>query len=184
MRTLFVGALVVGSLLVPASAVAGGWATAGISPSKPPAGTGPGDSWTVNIKVDQHGETPLAGASPALILTNAHSGERIEFPAKATDEVGLYRATATLPGNGTWNVSVYDGFEEYGGAQTHTFAPITIGPADATAAATETGRPTSGASADGFPAWPVALAALAAMLGAAFVVALARRSRRKDPAVV
>jgi hypothetical protein len=182
MRTFFVGALVAGSLLVPASAVAGGWATAGISPSKPPAGTGPGDSWTVTIKVDQHGETPLAGASPALILTNADSGERIDFPAKATDTVGLYRATATIPGNGTWKVSVYDGFEEYGGAQTHTFAPITIGPVDAPAAsASEKARPAP--ASDGFPAWPVALAVLALMLGTG-VVALARRSRKKAPAIV
>ena len=182
MRRLFVGALVVGSLVFPASAVAGGWATAGISPSKPPSGSDAGDSWTVTIKIDQHGETPLAGANPALILTNA-MGERVEFAAKPTNKVGLYRATATLPENGTWNVSVYDGFEQYGGAQTHTFAPITVGPADAPAAATEKARAAPASASEEFPAWPLALAALAAMLGTALVVALARRSRRKAHAI-
>jgi hypothetical protein len=39
----------------------------------------------------------------------------------------VYAARVVFPSGGKWAYAVYDGFDEYGGAQTHTFAPVTIG---------------------------------------------------------
>lgn len=187
MRKSILGALVVGSLLFPAAANAGGWATAGLSPSQPPEGSGPGDTWVTNITVLQHGETPLAGVKPVLTLTHSKTGKRIEFPGRPTDDVGVYRVVAKLSANGTWDVSVYDGFRRYGGAQTHTFAPVTVGPAGVPAAAPEekpSAVPAPAADDGSIVVWPLAVAAVAAALAAAVFVLLARRTRRKAPAAV
>ncbi len=187
MRKLIVAVLAVGSLLAaPAAALAGGWATVGITQPSPPPGSGPGDRWMTELTVLQHGMTPLAGVEPLLILTNRKTGETFRFPAEPTKETGVYAVVVELPANGTYDVSVYDGFAAYGGAQTHTFAPITVGPAAAPAATEKKGPAPASAPVtdDGSTAlWPLALGVLAAALAGAVLV-LARRSRRKAPAVV
>ena len=50
------------ALAAPSSALAGGWATAGLSP--PDGGVGAGDTWNAQVNILQHGETPLSGVSP------------------------------------------------------------------------------------------------------------------------
>ena len=182
MKKLIVGVLAAAALVVPGGAAAGGWATAGLSPPSPPGGSGPGDPWTTEITVLQHGVTPLAGVTPKLILTNQATNERMEYPGRPTDERGVYRVRLDLPAKGTYEVAVYDGFETYGGAQTHTFLPITVGPVSAPSG-TPAPEPTPAPAAadDGFPVWPVALGTLVALLAAVGVAGAAWRSRRKAP---
>ena len=183
MRKVVIGLVLVLVLAVPSVATAGGWATAALSPSKPPEGSGPGDRWVTTVRVLQHGVTPLAGVKPVLVLTDAETAKRVRFPARPTSVVGVYRVTVKLPATGTWDVAVYDGFTEYGGAQTHTFAPITIGaPTPPVASPKERPAGVPAAVSDEWPTAYVVLVLLIAAVGTTGAVVLARRSRRKAPA--
>ena len=112
------------ALAAPSSALAGGWATAGLSP---PEGVGAGDTWNAQVNILQHGETPLSGVSPTVTIRNASTGEAKTFDAKPTDEAGVYVAKVVFPSAGKWSYEVYDGFSQYGGAKTHTFGSVDIG---------------------------------------------------------
>ncbi len=120
------------ALVLAAPAAAGGWATAGLGP--PPPGTGVGDTWNAEVTILQHGQTPLEGATPAVIITNAETGVTKRFAAKPTGKPGVYQAKVVFPSGGEWNYAVYDGFTAYGGAKTHTFAPIQVGGGTASSA--------------------------------------------------
>jgi hypothetical protein len=164
MKRLLVSlALVV--LAAPASAVAGGWATAGLSP--PDGGVGAGDTWNAEVTVLQHGMTPLAGVSPTVTIRNKATGEAKTFAAKPTDEVGVYAAKVVFPSQGKWSYEVYDGFSQYGGAKTHTFGAVSIG---------------AGGADGGLPF--LAIIGVGALLLAAVAVIylLARRVRVRAPA--
>jgi hypothetical protein len=164
MRKLLIG-LVLAALAVPASSAAGGWATAGVAP--PPDDMGPGQTWDARITVLQHGnpETPLMGVVPTLTIKNGSSSKT--FKAAATDEPGVYVAQVVFPRTGEWSYSVYDGFTQYGGARTHTFAPVSIGVAG---------------DGGGFPVL-TATAVIAFLLGlGALLYLLARRLRMRAPA--
>jgi YtkA-like len=113
------------ALAAPTSAFAGGWATAGLSP--PDGGVGAGDTWNAQVNILQHGETPLSGLSPTVTIRNTTTGEAKTFAAKPTDEAGVYAAKVVFPSEGKWSYEVYDGFSQYGDAQTHTFGPVDIG---------------------------------------------------------
>ena len=156
MRALLI--VVVAALAVASPAAAGGIATAGLGP--PDGGLGAGDTWNAEITIKQHGVTPVVGATPKVIITNA-KGVRKEFTAKASDTAGLYVAKVKFPSAGEWRYAVWDGYTEYGHPQMHTFAPVTIGPG----------------TGGGFsrPLWPFAL--LAAALAMAAVAAYALRLR-------
>jgi hypothetical protein len=152
--------IVVAALVFAAPAAAGGWATAGLGP--PDDGIGPGDTWNAEVTVLQHGNplTPLVGITPKVIITNAE-GVRKEFAAEPTGKDGVYLAKVKFPSAGEWRYSVYDGFTQYGGARTHDFAPIQIGPS----------------TGDGFspPLWPFLVAAVLVAIAAALL--FARRLR-------
>ena len=151
--------LLLGAVLVLAPAAsAGGWATAGLS-SLRPAGRGAGEDWPVDVTILQHGRTALDGLHPTISVRGTDGAIRDVFPATPTGKPGVYHAVVRFPGEGTWFYEVYDGFTAYGGAQTHTFKPVTIGPADAPAS---------------FPTVPVAGIALALLLAAGLVVAVRR----------
>jgi hypothetical protein len=120
-------ALVIGAAALPAAAAAGGWATAGLAP--PDEALAAGAVWKAKVTIKQHGQTPLDGVQPAVIISN-DSGTTKRFAAKPTGEPGVYLAEVTFPSGGEWNYAVYDGFSAYGGAQTHTFAPVTIAGGD------------------------------------------------------
>ena len=126
MRRLLIAMILV-MLALPASAVAGGWATVGVGP--PDDGVGPGDTWDAQLTVLQHGnpETPLAGLSPTVTITNGKTTKT--FKAAPTDATGVYVAHVVFPSAGKWSYEVYDGFTQYGGAQTHKFPSVTIGAA-------------------------------------------------------
>jgi hypothetical protein len=150
--------IVVAVLVFAAPAAAGGWATAGLGP--PNDGLGAGDTWRAEVTILQHGQTPLVGVQPKVIISN-EAGVRKEFAAKPTGKAGVYVAEVKFPSEGQWTYAVYDGFTQYGGAKTHTFAPVQIGPGNG----------------GGFslPVWP--LAAAAALAAVAAGVLLARRLR-------
>jgi hypothetical protein len=107
---------------------AGGWATVSLS-SLPPGGLAPDDKWPVDITVLQHGETPLAGVTPVVTVRDGGGNAVGRFTATPTGKTGVYHAVVQFPATGTYRYEVYDGFETYGQARTHTFAPVEIGPA-------------------------------------------------------
>jgi hypothetical protein len=117
MRRLLISLTLV-ALATPAGALAGGWATAGLSP--PPDEVGAGDTWNARITVLQHGRTPLEGVEPSVTLKNGSTSKT--FPAIPTDEPGVYVAEVVFPTAGKWSYVVDDGF-----GQTHSFAPVSIG---------------------------------------------------------
>ena len=116
--------LALAALAAPASALAGGWATAGLSP---PEGVGAGDTWNADVRILQHGQTPLAGATPTVTIRNVATGKEKTFTAKPTDAVGIYRAKVVFPSAGKYSYEVYDGFSQYGGARTHSFGTFSVG---------------------------------------------------------
>ena len=160
---LVLAAAAAAAVLIP-GASAGGWATVGLS-SLPPSGLKAKQAWPVDITVLQHGRTPLAGVTPVVRIRNDGGNLVNSFTAKPTGKTGVYHAVVRFPGEGTYSYEVYDGFTQYGGAQTHTFKPVQIG-----------------APGDSFPYLPVGLGlALALGLAAGSVVYL--RGRR-EPATV
>jgi hypothetical protein len=150
-------ALALLALALPASAAAGGWATVQLSST--PGGTDAGGTWTPELTVLQHGVTPLEDVTPVIRITGP-GGEAEQFAAAPTGTPGHYRAEVVFPSSGEWRWEIWDGF-----SQTHTYSPVTIAP---------------GGGESGFPATPVAGAALAA-LGLAGLAFVAVRRRRPSP---
>ena len=110
-------------LALPATALGGGWATAVLA--APPDDIAAGDQWNARITILQHGQTPLEGVSPTLTIRSDSYSKT--YAAKPTDEPGVYAASVVFPNDGKWSYEVHDGFTQYGGAKTHTFAPISVG---------------------------------------------------------
>src|SRR5687768_16200230 len=156
-------ALALAALAAPVGALAGGWATAGLAP--PPDDVGAGDTWNARITVLQHGRTPLEGVSPTVTIRNT-SGQAKTFKATATDEPGVYLAKVVFPSTGKWSYEVYDGFGNYGGAQTHKFSTISVG--------------TGGG--EGLPFFAIIGIGGLALGGIALLFLLARRVRVRAPA--
>jgi hypothetical protein len=160
MRTLIVTAVVGLALAAAGTAGAGGIATVGVSPAPPDEA---GTPWNARLTVLQHGVTPLDNVQPVLTIRNADTGATQQFRARPTGESGVYETTVKFPEAGTWTYEVWDGFTEYGGARTHTFAPITISGADGTS-------------------WgPIWATAGAILLGMALIAGLVLAARRRRP---
>ena len=162
-------AIVVGALVAPATALAGGWATVELSST--PDGLGPGEPWVVEIEVLQHGQTPLEGVQPAVTVTEVDSGTKRSVAAEPTEGAGIYRAELNFPRAGTWEYTVNDGF-----SQTHSYPPVRIGHGGESAATP--GRPESGGGS-GAPWARLALAVAAGLLASGLTVAA--RRRRREP---
>jgi hypothetical protein len=156
MRKLIAVAAV--ALVAAPAAFGGGWATVGVTPLP----SGDDSDWNATLMVKQHGQTPLDGVQPSITIRNAGSGETKTFAATPTGTPGEYRARVVFPSDGTWAYEVYDGFTQYGGAQTHTFAPVTI-------------DTTGGGTA--FPTLVVVLVGTLVLVLAAPMLLLARRRR-------
>ena len=62
----------------------------------------------------------------APLTTSAALEKSLTFRARPTGRTGVYRARVVFPNAGMWRYEVYDAFTEYGGARTHTFAPVKI----------------------------------------------------------
>jgi YtkA-like len=170
--TLVAAAALAAALIAPATTVAGGWATVGLSSL--PDGAGAGEEWVVDLTVLQHGRTPLEGVQPRVIVRAAGGGEEQEFAAKPTERPGVYRARVVFPSPGEWSYSVDDDF-----SQVHQLGTVRIGAAgaQATPAAvaprTAAGPPESG---DGVTlAGALGIALGAGLLAALFTTVLRRR---------
>ncbi len=155
------------ALAVPAAAQAGGWATVSLDPR--PEGVQPGKPWVVNLTVKQHGQTPMTGIKPAVIV-EAPDGKLERFDARATQEQGVYRAEVVFRKAGKFTYTVDDGFTN---AFPVEYPPVQVGaPAAAAPPVTASAPPPD----PGFP-WTLYLGAVAvlALIGAG--VAVATRSR-------
>ncbi len=106
-------------LIAAVPALAGGWATVGLSST--PAGAEPGKPWNVDITVLQHGTTPMQGITPFVNITGA-GGETRQFAATPTDKPGVYRASVVFPTAGRWSYEIDDGFM----GQRHTYPAVTV----------------------------------------------------------
>jgi hypothetical protein len=172
--TLFTATALAVALIAPATSLAGGWATVGLSSL--PEGTQPREVWMVDLTVLQHGRTPLEGIAPTVLIRDARGGDEKAFPAKPTERAGVYRAHVAFPSAGRWTYAVDDDF-----SQVHQLGTVRIGAGreSATAAA----RPTSAAPTD--PCDGVTLAGAlgialgAGLLAALFTAALRRRGAPK-----
>ena len=119
MRKLIVAALAL-AVLVPATALAGGWATVQLSST--PTGARAGVPWVVQLTVLQHGQTPLADLQPRVRITQGTLAR--QFLARPTAKTGVYRARVVFPKAGMWRWSIWDGF-----SRTHTYTAVRIAPA-------------------------------------------------------
>jgi copper resistance protein C len=161
MKRLAIAVALAATLAVPAAAQAGGWATVTLAP--PPAGLQAEETWTAQLTVLRHGQTPTDGAAPAITIRGPDGPQT--FKAKPAGATGAYVAQVVFPSAGSWRYEVSDGLTAtgYGHSQTHTYAAVDITPG------------TGGGG--GVPAWPFALAAVALVAGAA-VVLVRQRGRR------
>jgi YtkA-like len=180
---LATAAATLAALALPAASMAGGWATVGLETL--PAGVGPGETWVAEAKILQHGQTPLEGVSPRVLIDDKQGGYRA-FDAKPTGEPGVYRARVVFPKAGSWQVTVEDGFVAEVPAS-HAFGEFEIGAAgEATGGSAAAGAATVGSPpADdgaGISAWAAIGLSLVAG-GAAFllVVLLGRRTGATRP---
>jgi hypothetical protein len=149
------------AMLAPATASAGGWATATLSST--PTDVRPGEPWKVDMKILQHGKTPLEGISPAVVITMPDGTEKRFFGAP-TSKPGVYRTTVTFPKAGRYSYKIDDGFTN---AIAHDFGAVQIGGDAVTTAA-------GGTTGDDFPWWILAVAFAVAGFG---TLAYASRQR-------
>jgi hypothetical protein len=155
MRPLLL-ALCAAALALPASAIAGGWATVELSST--PTALQPGDTWDVELTLLQHGRTPLDGIVPKVITIGPGGGKT--FPASPTGRPGVYRASVVFDAPGRWTYEVDDDF-----SQTHSYPPVLVGgPAPKPVA-----PQTAGTSEDGPPWAPIGAGLAVGLLVAAGV---------------
>jgi hypothetical protein len=164
--TLVAALALAAALTAPATSLAGGFATVGLSSL--PDDARPGEEWVVDMTVLQHGRTPLEGVHPAMIIEPAGSGTATRFDAKPTGKPGVYRATVVFPSAGEWTYSADDGF-----TQVHRMGTVSVGgdsAATASAAATVAKASPPAGPDDGMSLLgALGLAALAGLLAAVLV---------------
>jgi hypothetical protein len=169
-RIMLVAALALAALLTaPATALAGGFATVGLSSL--PEDVRPGEAWVVDLTVLQHGRTPLEGVEPAIVAEPAGRGGAIRFPAKPTEEPGVYTARVTFPHAGEWRYAADDGF-----AAVHELGTTVVGGPEAAAL----GAGPAEVADDGIGLLgALGIAAAAGLLAAALAAPLRRRLSSK-----
>ena len=117
-------AIVLVVLVAAGTASAGCMATVGLG-STPKADLAPGQAWFVQVRILQHGRTPMADARPEIRIRRTN-GKLLVFKATPTPKVGTYRARVVFPRAGRYSLSVYDGFPVKECAQVHTFNAVVI----------------------------------------------------------
>jgi hypothetical protein len=160
------------ALALPAGASAGGWAT--VELDSLPDRLAPGETWSVELTILQHGVTPLVGVEPRVLVTKAGETGRRAFPARATSKPGVYQANVVFDSAGTWTYSVDDGF-----VGVRTYPPVSIGRGGERQVATTAGLGSGGG--DG-PDYVLAFAVAAIAGLTAGLVAAAVQRRRGGPA--
>ncbi len=119
-------ALAAFALLAVPAALAGGWATVGVTPL-PPDDIQAGDTWTPQVTVFRHGRTPTDGAAPSITISSG--GETKTIPLAPAGKTGLYSAKVVFPHAGTWSYAIDNGLAAtgYGSSETTTYQPIVVG---------------------------------------------------------
>lgn len=172
-RITLVAALALAAFLTaPATSLAGGFATVGLSSL--PDDARPGEVWVVDLTVLQHGRTPLEGVKPALIIEPVGPGTETRFRATPTDRAGVYRARVVFPEAGKWSYAADDGF-----AQVHQLGTVSVG--GKAVAPASSGRDSSD---DGMSVIAALGIAAAAGILASLLVAPLRRRAGSRPAEV
>jgi plastocyanin len=123
---------------------AGGWAVAEIAAL--PETIRSGEAITIDIRLLQHGITPVEDGAPSLVATERQTVTKISVDGeKVKDQSGLYRFEVTFPVAGTWKWHVtllpFDGLTAFPSLQ------VEQGPASATPAVSADAEPASGDSA-------------------------------------
>ncbi len=161
--TLVAALALAAALTAPATSLAGGYATVGLSSL--PDEARPGEAWVVDMTVLQHGRTPLDGVQPAMIIDPAGTGIPTRFDAKPTGKPGVYRARVVFPSAGEWSYSADDGF-----AAVHQMGPVSVG-GDAAAAPGPEG-----------PGFSITLALVISVLAGLLAALAVELTRRRFPA--
>jgi hypothetical protein len=147
------------TLLLAATALAGGWANA-VADTPPDDPGGPNQPITIGFTLLQHGVTPVDWGTTEVVLTNGATGESVAFPAQPQGATGHWVAEVSVPADGTWNYEIRHDLE----IVMTGFEPIRLGTA---AAAPATTGSTSSA------ALQPALLMVGAFLGALGIAAVA-----------
>ena len=185
MRSAVLVTVILAALALAADASAGCFATAGLTV---PQSVAPGDTWTAQITVKQHGVRPIPDAKPTLTIQNENGASKT-FAAKPTGKVGVYAAAVVFPASGQWSIAVNDGFvggsksQPWDCSTTHTFGSVAIGGDGSSGPAAGDPTPAAASAAPsndgGVANLVIALVAAAAVaLAAATGIGLARRSAR------
>jgi len=93
------------SLIVAATAFAGGWANA-VMDTPPDDPAGPNVPVTLGFTLMQHGVTPVDWGSAQIVLTNDQTGQEIVGTATPSGPIGHWSADVTLPTEGSWSYQV------------------------------------------------------------------------------
>ena len=171
--TLVTAAALAALLIAPATTLAGGWATVGLSSL--PNATQPREVWAVDLTLLQHGRTPLEGVAPRVLIRG--DGSEKAFAAKPTERAGVYRARVVFPSAGRWTYAVDDDF-----SQVHELGSVRIGAGGdgATAVAARVTKAPPSVPGDGVTlAGALGIALGAGVLAALFTTALRRRGQAR-----
>ncbi|HEY7848247.1 MAG TPA: hypothetical protein VIC83_08660 [Candidatus Limnocylindria bacterium] len=156
------------TLVLAATAVAGGWANA-VMDTPPDDPVGPNEPVTLGFTLMQHGVEPVDWGNTQIVLTNAETGEQIVANASPEGAAGHWTAEVILPSDGTWSYQVRHDLEiTLMGAQ-----PISIGAGQAATTAAAFGVSPALLAAGGFLAVMLIIVAGGALL-------VVRQSRRPD----
>ena len=93
------------SLILAATAFAGGWANA-VMDTPPDDPAGPNEPVTLGFTLMQHGVTPVDWGSAQVVLTNDQTGQEIVATATPSGPIGHWSADVTLPAEGSWSYEV------------------------------------------------------------------------------
>ena len=111
--------LIIGLLLFPMAALAGGWAV--ITLDSLPAAVRAGQSLSLGFMVRQHGVTPIdtvfgdAPLIPRLIARHVETGESLSIDGRKEGPLGHFVVDVTFPSAGTWEWEIIP--EPFGGTQ-------------------------------------------------------------------
>jgi hypothetical protein len=113
------------TLLMVATALAGGWATATLDSGTP--GPTTGTPTTIGFLVLQHGQTPN---SSLAVVVHASSGTGGSTSANATAQgaPGHYVATLTFPTEGAWKITWTSELDMAGSTASLSVAPVAAAP--------------------------------------------------------
>ncbi len=171
--------LLAAALVVAAAtpAAAGGWAVSTLDET--PAQLVAGQSQAVGFTIRQHGQTAVNPDSGEIgIRLTSETGQRLTFLAAETGPVDHFVASVEAPAAGRWTWEVLQGW----------FEPQPLGAIDVVTTASPAAAPaaTAGAAsaADGPSWWRIGAIAIAALLGAAFLIDLVVGRRRHRGAAV